>query len=230
MKVLLIGDDQKVMKHISFSLHLRWPNTTVVSAAVGSRGIELTKAESPDVVMVDFSLPDMSCADLVTRIREFSYVPLIVLMGEESEMDRAELLEAGADEYFVKPFSPTDVQARVNALLRRTRGEGFKPGHLPFVAGNLEINFATRQVFVSGVPVELSPLEYDLLCELVTNEGRVLTHRALLEKVWGPEYVSDLPLVKDLMYRLRKKLGCGENHRQLIRSERGVGYKFMELS
>jgi two-component system KDP operon response regulator KdpE len=118
----------------------------------------------------------------------------------------------------------------VNALLRRARGEGFKPGLQPFVAGNLEINFATRQVFVAGVPVELSPLEYDLLCELVTNEGKVITHRILLEKVWGPEYASDLPLVKDLMYRLRKKLGCGENHCQLIHSERGIGYKFMEPS
>jgi two-component system, OmpR family, KDP operon response regulator KdpE len=86
------------------------------------------------------------------------------------------------------------------------------------------------EVLPSDKPVKLTPHEYDLLLQLATNEGRVLTHRTLLEKVWGPEYASDLPLVKDLMYRLRKKLGCGENHSQLIRSERGVGYKFMEPS
>src|SRR5512136_245405 len=118
MKVLLVGDDQHVMKHISSSLHSRWPSATVVSTAMGSKGIELVETETPDLVMADFSLPDMRCADLVARIREFSFVPLIVLDGHTTATDRAELLETGADQCFVRPFWPAEVQARVNALLR----------------------------------------------------------------------------------------------------------------
>jgi DNA-binding response OmpR family regulator len=146
MKVLLVGDDQHVMKHISFSLRLRWPSTTVVSAAMGSKGIELVEAETPDLVMADFSLPDMRCADLVASIREFSSVPLIVLDGHTTAIERAELLEIGADQCFVRPFWPAEVQARVNALLRRSSQDDLEPGHMPFVMGNLEINSATRQI------------------------------------------------------------------------------------
>ena len=227
MKVLVIGDSRDVVEHIPLCLRLRWPSANIVFAATGSKGIELVKAEAPDLIIVDFSLPDMRCVELVSNIRSFSDVPLTVLIGEGTEMDRAEVLETGADDYIRKPLNASDVMAKTNALLRRARGDGFKPDQESFIGGNLEVNFTNRWVLVSGNPVKLSRIEHNLLCQLVRNKGRVLTHRMLLEKVWGAEYVNDTCLVKDHMYRLRKKLQCGGSNPQLIVSQRGVGYRFI---
>ena len=138
MKVLLVGEDQYMTKDISSSLRLGWPDAFFVSAATGSEGIELVEAEMPDLVMADFSLPDMRCVDLVARIRDFSCVPLIVLDGQATPMDRAELLEAGADRCFVKPYWPVEIRARVKALVRRTGRDSVKPGSVPFAGGNRE--------------------------------------------------------------------------------------------
>ena len=227
MKVLVIGDSRDAVEHIPLCLRLRWPSATMVFADTGAKGIELVKAEPPDLVIADFSLPDMRCVDLVGNIRSFSDVPLTVLIGEGTEMDRAEVLETGADDYIRKPLSASDVLAKTNALLRRARGDGFKPDQASFVGGNLEINFTNRRVIVSGNPVDLTQIEHNLLCQLVRNKGRVLTHQMLLEKVWGTEYIKDTSLVKDHMYRLRKKLQCGGINHQLIISQRGIGYKFI---
>jgi DNA-binding response OmpR family regulator len=227
MKVLVIGDSRDVVEHIPLCLRLRWPSAILIFAATGSKGIELVKAEAPDLIMVDFSLPDMRCVELVSNIRSFSDVPLTVLVGEATEIDRAEVLEAGADDYIRKPLNASDVMAKTNALLRRARGDGFKPDQESFVGGNLEINFANRRVLVSGNPVNLSRIEHNLLCQLVRSKGRVLTHRTLLEKVWGAEYVNDTSLVKDHIHRLRKKLQSGGSHQQLIANQRGVGYRFI---
>ena len=225
MKVLVIGQDQEVVKNISFCLQLRWPDAIIVSAAEGSEGIGLVEAEAPDLVMADFSVPDMNGLDLVGKIREFSDVPLIVLAGE-SEMDRAKALEAGADDYITRPFSPIDVLAKVRALLRRAYAVGFQRNHMPFVSGDLTINFAAHEVFLSGQPVKLTPHEYDLLLQLVRSEGKVLTHRTLLDKVWGPEYAEDFSFVKKYIYRLRQKLNDDADHPQMILTERGIGYRF----
>jgi two-component system KDP operon response regulator KdpE len=138
MKVLLVGDDPYMMKDVSSSLRSGWPDAVFTSAAMGSKGIDLVEAETPDLVMADFCLPDMRCVDLVARIRQFSHVPLIVLDGEATPMDRAELLEAGADRCFVKPYWPAEIQARVKALVRRTGRDSFKPSPVPFAGGNRE--------------------------------------------------------------------------------------------
>ena len=229
MKVLVIENSQQVLKHISFCLRIRWSNVVIVSAAEACKCIELIETEAPDLVMADFSLPGMRCADLVSHIREFSDVPLIVLMAEGTEVDRAEVLENGADEYIAKPYSPIYLLAKVNALLRRTHRDSFKRDHTDFVSGYLQINFASHLVFISGEPVKLTRIEYDLLCQLARNQGRVLTHCILLEKIWGPEYVGDSRLIKDHVYRLRKKLQRSGDRPQLIISERGIGYRFIPL-
>ena len=227
MKVLVIGDSPDAVEYIPLCLSLRWPSAIMVFAATGSKGIELVKAEAPDLIIVDFSLTDMRCVELVGNIRSFSDVPLTVLIGEGTEMDRAEVLEAGADDYIRKPLNVSDVMAKTNALLRRARGEDFKPDQASFVSGNLEINFTNRWVLISGNPVNLSRIDHNLLCQLVRNKGKVLTHRMLLEKVWGPEYINNTCLVKDHMYRLRKKLqNAGANYPPIV-SQRGAGYKFV---
>jgi len=225
--VLVVEDDRKVIGDISLCLKVRYSEVTIVSAAEGLKGIEMVETESPDLVMVDSSLPDIDALDLIERIREFSDVPLIMLCEVDTDMDRAKGLEAGADEYIIKPFGPIELLAHIRALLRRTQGLGFKPGRLVSI-GELTINFATHEAFLSGRRVKLTPVEYNLLSELVRNEGRVLTHRVLMEKVWGSEYTDEFSFIKKYIYRLRSKLESDASKPQMILTERGIGYRFIK--
>jgi len=226
MKVLVMGDNA-VAKDISFYLQLRWQNAIVLSAADGSQGIEMLEAEAPDLVMADFCLPDMNGLDLVSKVREFSDVPLVIFAEQEIGAEKARVLEMGADDYITKPFSPVDVLAKVNALLRRAYAVGFGRDHLPLVSGDLTINSSTRETLLSGEPIKLTPHEYDLLLHLVRNEGRVLTHRTLMARVWGAEYGDDSGILKKYISCLRHKLGDDAQHPRIIFSERGIGYKLV---
>lgn len=187
----------------------------------------MVETEAPDLVMADSSLSDIATTDLVSKIHEFSDVPLIILSDAETEMDRARELETGADEYITKPLSPIELLARVRALLRRTQGIGFKSESLVSIGSELSINFGTREIFLSGKRINLTPTEYHLLQELVRNNGRVLTHSTLLEKVWGLESTDDYSCIKKYIYRLRTKLEHDASKPQILLTERGIGYRFI---
>jgi len=227
VKVLVIEDSRQVVRDISFCLQIRYPDVVVVSVTEGQKGIELVEAESPDLVMVASSLPDTDTLDLISKIREFSDVPLIILSEAETDIDRARDLEAGADEYITKPFSPVELLAQVRALLRRTQGLGFRTESTISIGTELTINFSTHEVFLWDKQVKLTPTEYDILSQLVRNEGRVLTHHALLEKVWGSDYTDDHSYVKKYIYRLRSKLEHDASKPQMLVTERGIGYRFL---
>lgn len=226
MKVLIIEDDQQVIKDISFCLKVRYPEVMIVSVDEGQKGIEMVETEAPDLVMLDLTLPDMSTLDIVSKIREFSDVPLIIISEAETDMEIARGLEAGADEYVTKPFSPIELLARIKALLRRIQGVGFKPGNVLSLGDHLTINFSTHEVFISGKRVKLTPIEYKLLQVLVRNEGRVLNHRTLLERAWGSEHIDDPRYLKKYVYRLRQKLEPDAREPQMLLTERGIGYRF----
>ncbi len=227
MKVLVIDDDQLAVRDVSLCLRVTYPDVNVVAVAKGAEGLEMIETEWPDVVMACSSLQDMAILDLISKIRDFSDVPLIILSETDTDMDRARGFEAGADEYIAKPFSPMELLARVRALLRRTQGLGFKQGHVATLGGELSMDFDTHEVLLSGERVKLTPIEYHLLVELVRNEGRVLTHRTILDKVWGSEYDYDSSAIKKYIYRLRCKLECDASKPQMLLTERGIGYRFV---
>jgi two-component system KDP operon response regulator KdpE len=227
VKVLIVEDEERLVKDISFCLAVRYPESTIISAAKGHEGLKKIENETPDLIMADSSLPDTDTLKLIGKIRQFSDAPLLVLTEGENDIDRAMVLEAGADDYITKPFSPIELIARVKALLRRTHGMGYQQDHT-FSANGLTINYATREVSLAGQPVKLTPHEYGLLAELSRNEGRVLPHRVLLEKVWGPEYTAEYYFVKKYIYRLRAKLEPDPDKPQMLLSERGVGYRFVK--
>ena len=228
MKVLLIEDNQEIVDSLCLCLKLVWPQVNTIATAEAAKGIELVEAESPDIVILSLELPDMDGFDVLTQICSFSNVPIIVLSARQAEMDKAKALETGADDYITKPFSPIDLLARVKAVLRRSGMPQFKQVNSPlFVSDNLTINFATRDVLISGNPVKLTPIEYNLLCNLVRNEGRVISHRSLLEKTWGSNYTDDIGFLKKYIYRLRVKLNDSNPSHQMLVSVRGIGYKFV---
>jgi DNA-binding response OmpR family regulator len=226
VKILIIEDNQRLVKDIAFCMAVPYSEAIIISASNGLKGIEMVETEMPDLVMLASSLPDMDALDVISKIRQFSDVPLLILTEEENDIDRAMALEAGADDYINKPFSPIELIARVKALLRRIHRVSFKRENAVSV-GRLTINFGTREVLLSGRQVKLTPHEYSLLAELARNEGRVLPHGVLLEKVWGLDYVTDYAFIKKYIYRLRCKLEPDPDNPQMFLSERGVGYRLV---
>ncbi|MCL0065937.1 response regulator [Dehalococcoidia bacterium] len=228
-RVLIIESNQEVADSLCLCLKLVWPRVNTITTGEAVEGIELMEAESPDLVILCLELPDREGFDLLAEIRSNSEVPIIVLSTRQSEMDKARALETGADDYITKPFSPIDLLARVRAVLRHGGMHQLKGDSSIFVSGNLTISLATHDVVISGNHVKLSPLEYNLLCNLVRNEGKVISHRSLLVKVWGPNYADDTDFLKKYIYRLRVKLNDNDPSRRMLVCVPGVGYKFVRI-
>jgi len=226
MKVVVIDDSPDVAEVVSLCFQLRWSGATVVSASEGARGLELIETENPDVAILDIGLPDMDGIQVLRQIRSFSQVPVIMLTVRGEDADIARCLELGADDYIVKPFSHIELLARVQAVLRRVQGLPVT-GERPFVSGKLSVDFARNEVRVEGKPVKLTSTEYKLLCHLVRNEGRPLTHENLLKKVWGETYIDARDLLRVHIQHLRQKLGDGVKSPTIIVTEHRIGYKFV---
>jgi len=226
MKVLIIADNQELVQDLSFCLRLRWRDAIIVYADDGLKGMELLETGAPDLIIADLSFKGTDSLDLIRQIRESSEVPLIMIADQKNDMHGAKALEEGADDILTRPLEPVIFLVRLLALLRRTGHTGFKHDQGIFVKDALEINFATHEVLVSGKQVELTPTEFNLLYHLVKNEGRMLTHDTLLQKVWGEKYIGSSSLLRDCIYRVRKKLQSEGQHPPLILTRRGTGYRF----
>lgn len=228
MKVLLIEDSPEIVNAVSLTFRLRWPEATLISSDKGAKGTEMVEAESPDIVILDINLPDMTGFKVLEDIRLFSEVPVIILTVREDEVDKVRGLEIGADDYITKPFSPLDLLARVKAVLRRSGMPYLEEELPPLVAGNLTINFSTREVFLGDQRVHLTPTEYKILRCLVRNEGRIVTQETLKQQVWDRAKYIDASGPKKYIYQLRTKLGDTSGPPRIILNERGVGYKFVK--
>jgi len=227
VKVLVIEDNPEIVQSVGLCFELRWPGAELISASEGEKGLELAGSEFPDIVILDLGLPDMEGLDVLQQIRSFSNVPLIILTVRGEEIDKVKGLEMGADDYIVKPFALAEFLARVKAVVRRTQMFEPQPGEKAFIRGKLRVDFDAHEVSVGNKPVKLTPSEYNLLCQLVRNEGRVQSNQMLLERVWGSEYTAETEYIKVYIQRLRDKLEEDPRNPRMILSERGVGYKFV---
>jgi len=227
MKVVVIDDSPEIIEVVSLCFQLRWSGTTIISASEGGRGVELIETESPDVVILDIGLPDMDGFDVLRDIRRFSQVPIIMLTVRSEDTDIAKGLELGADDYITKPFSHIELIARVQAVLRRAQGLPAAE-ELPFLSGNLLVDFISNEVTIDGKPIKLTSTETKLLHHLVRNEGRLLTHENLLTKIWGDDYTDARDLLRVHIQHLRQKLGDSVESPKIIVTEHGLGYKFVK--
>jgi PAS domain S-box-containing protein len=222
-RVVAVDDDGQILRLLRRTLQESGFDCTVTTD--GTKVIELVEATDPALVLLDLALPHASGFDLLKRIREFSSVPVIFLTASEREEDLVRALKLGADDYISKPFSTSELTARMEAAIRAHAASTPVEDRRPFNLGDLHVDFAARRVSVGQNEVRLSAGEYTLLYELVTNAGRVLTHDQLLQRVWGEAYLGEFELLRSLVRRLRHKLGDDARNPRFIFNEPQVGYR-----
>lgn len=222
-KVLAVDDDVQIRRLLQRSLEAGGYHP--ITTGEPEQTVTLVEQEEPDLVLLDMMLPGMSGLEVLKRIREFTGVPVIFLTGRDSQEDIVQALQLGADDYVTKPFSPQELLARIEAVLRRRVLSDTIEARPPFKLDALSVNFAERSVTLKGARVSLSATEYKILYELATNAGKVLTYDHLLHQVWGPEYSGESGLVRSFIRDLRRKLHDDAQNPSYILTERGVGYR-----
>jgi two-component system KDP operon response regulator KdpE len=220
-RILVCDDEPHIVR--ALKIVMREAGFEALPAGTASEALQVATLGRPDAAILDLVLPDGDGVEVCRAIREWSAMPIIVLSAVGDEDHKVRALEAGADDYVTKPFSPRELVARLRAALRRAAPETGEP---VIAADGLEVDLADRTVRRDGAPVHLTPIEFDLLRMLVRNRGRLLTHRALLEAVWGPAYVGDVATLRTNIARLRRKIEPDGEGPRYIRTDPGVGYRF----
>ncbi|EJW11608.1 DNA-binding response regulator KdpE [Rhodovulum sp. PH10] len=220
-RVLLIEDEVAIRRFLKVAL----PSVgfEVDEADRGRTGIERAATTAPDVIVLDLGLPDMDGKAVVSAIREWSQVPILVLSVRDAETEKIAALDAGADDYVTKPFSTGELSARLRALLRSRRAPASEAAVLQF--GRLTIDLARRVVTVDGAEVKPTRKEFDVLALLARHAGRLVTHKQLLTAVWGPAHLGDTHYLRIAIGHLREKLGDDAAAPEFIVTEPGVGYR-----
>jgi two-component system KDP operon response regulator KdpE len=221
--IIVVEDEPKIRQFVRMSLESE--GCQVFEADGVKRGLIESGTRKPDMVVLDLGLPDGDGVDFIKELRSWSDIPVIVLSARTSETDKVLALDAGADDYLVKPFGTAELLARVRAHLRRRARAGDGQSVLEF--GDVRVDFSRRTVERAGQPLHLTPIEYRLLACLAANVGSVLTHRQLLKSVWGPAHAEDSHYVRVYMTHLRKKIEDDPSQPKHILTEAGVGYRFV---
>jgi two-component system KDP operon response regulator KdpE len=221
---VLVEDELQIRRFVRSALETE--NWRVFEAETVKQGLIEAGTRKPDVVILDLGLPDGNGIDFLRDLRAWSAVPVIVLSARSEETDKIEALDAGADDYLTKPFGVGELLARVRAVLRRKIGTG-KDGSPVFSFGDVEVDQEKRLVRKGGEDVHLTPIEYRLLTTMISNLGRVLTHRQILRDVWGPSYVDQGHYVRIHMAHLRQKLEDDPAQPKHLVTETAIGYRLV---
>ena len=222
-RVLIVDDERPILRSLRTTLAAN--DYEVVTAETGEDALVHAASAGPDLVILDLGLPDLDGTEVLRRLRSFSDVPVIVLSVREDQGDKIAALDAGADDYVTKPFAVGELLARMRAARRRAAGRGQDRSTLRF--GGLVVDLARRLVTLDGEPVHLTPTEYALLEAMVTQPGKLLTHRWLLQRVWGGSYGDESNYLRVYVRQLRQKLGDRADAPAFILTEPGVGYRWL---
>ena len=223
-KILIVDDEARILRLVRSNLEPH--GYKVLTAMDGESALTAAEMNDPDLIILDLMLPRLDGFEVCRRLREFSTVPIIILTAKGEEVDKVRGLELGADDYLTKPFGVPELIARIKAVLRRTHVPVTQKHEPIFNLGSFSVNFAQRRVAANGRDVKLSPTEYKLLYELVTNAGRVVLHQDLLARVWGREYRDETEYLRVYIRYLRQKIEEDPSQPKLILTEPGVGYRF----
>ena len=225
-KILVVEDDSTVRNLITTTLKSN--EYRFVTAPTGEAAISAATTQQPDIVFLDLGLPDLDGIEIIKRIRSWSQMPIIVISARSEDADKVTALDAGADDYLTKPFSVTELLARLRVAQRRISGTGNNIADSVFRNGSLTIDYGAGCVTLSGEELKLTPTEYKLLCLLTKDAGKVLTHTYLTDKIWGSSWESDMASLRVHMATLRKKLEK-DSQAQYIQTHIGIGYRMLKV-
>ena len=227
--ILVVEDDAPVRNLITTTLKAN--DYRFLSATKGSEAVMEASAHNPDIVLLDLGLPDMDGVQVISTIRSWSNLPIIVISARSEDADKIEALDAGADDYLTKPFSVEELLARIRTTQRRLSymtAEMLSASSL-FVNGKLRVDYAAGCAWLDGQELHLTPIEYKLLCLLAKNAGKVLTHTFLTRNIWGRSWDNDVASLRVFMATLRKKLEPVPGSIQYIQTHIGVGYRMLKV-
>ena len=220
-KILIVDDAQQVRRVLRTALSAE--GYTIFEAGTGEEALESVRQSTPDAILLDVNMPGIGGLETCREIRRTMDIPILMLTVRNAERDKVMALDAGADDYVVKPFSMAELLARIRAALRRRLPQEKVAS---FSAKDFAVNFETRQVTVKGRDVHLTPKEFELLRHLISNAGKPITHRRLLQAVWGPDYGDEPEYLRVMINQLRKKIESDPGRPKLILTEPWVGYRF----
>ena len=223
-RILLVDDEVAIQRAVGPLLRSRGYEVDV--AGTGAQALEMFAARTPALIVLDLGLPDLEGTEVCRRIRGQSKIPIIVLSARGAEADKVNALDLGADDYITKPFGTEELLARIRVALRRTEAEEITESGV-FQAGALSIDYDRRRVVRDGTEIRLTPKEFELLSLLARNHDRVLTHRAILKEVWGPNAVEQPEHLWTLVAQLRRKIEPDPSTPRYLLSEPWVGYRFV---
>ena len=220
--ILVVDDDSQIRRVMRNALSSH--GYTIIEARNGEEALKKVRAERLDLIILDLNMPDMDGIEVCREIRVVSNLPIIMLTVRSAEKDKVRALDAGADDYIVKPFGIDELLARIRAALRRAPGEAVETS---VVTKEMHLDFDNRTIVVQGKSVHLTPKEFELLRELVTNAGKPVSHRRLLQAVWGPDYGEETESLRVMVNQLRKKIEPDPANPRFIRTEPWIGYRFV---
>ena len=227
--VLVVEDDVSVRNLITTTLQTH--NYRYLTAPNGSTAIMEASSHNPDIILLDLGLPDMDGVEVIRKVRTWSNVPIIVISARSEDTDKIDALDAGADDYLTKPFSVEELLARIRVTQRRLalmQTEN-NSDNAVFTNGELRIDYAAGCAYLKDEELHLTPIEYNLLCLLAQNIGKVLTHTFITQKIWGSSWENDIASLRVFMATLRKKLESTPDSPQYIQTHIGVGYRMMRV-
>jgi len=229
--ILIVEDEGPIANYLKTILETQEYKTIVTP--LGKNGLSLAASHSPDVILLDLGLPDMDGVEFIAALRGWTHIPVIVVSAREHERDQIEALDAGADDYLVKPFRAGELLARIRAALRsaaRMSMDAATQEMERYVCGSLTVDTANRSVLVDGDAVHLTPIEYRILLVLMKNPGRVLTHSYIQSQVWGQVNLEQPANLRVFVSNLRRKIQASDTEIPLIQTEIGVGYRFIDFT
>jgi two-component system KDP operon response regulator KdpE len=221
--VLIIEDDARMRRYLRAALAEQ--RLRVIEAETGAEALVQASGHNPDLILLDFKLPDMDGVQVTTKLREWTAAPILILSAHDEEPEKVAALDAGANDYLTKPFATGELLARIRVWLRHTQRVDTESMSSVLEVGELRIDFAKRLAFVRGREVRLTPTQYKLFGMLMRNAGKVLTHEQILFAVWGPAYTKETQYLRVYMGKLRQKFEPEPAHPRYFLTESGVGYR-----
>jgi two-component system KDP operon response regulator KdpE len=225
-RILVVDDETQIRRFLRVALEAHAYD--VAEAATGREAVQKAATEEPDLIVLDLGLPDMDGKDVIAKIREWSQTPILVLSVRQAEIEKVEALDAGAQDYVVKPFGIKELLARIRTLLRDRSAANDTGGHAIVEIGDLYIDVAAHEVRQAGEPLKMTRREFDVLWVLARHTGRIVTHQTILREVWGKAHEHDTQYLRVFVRQLRQKLGDDPASPRYIMNEPGVGYRMLE--